>query len=58
MKVKDVIQTLDNIDTCRQVLYGADDQEGTYITSDIVDLLQKILTAHEELIVQMEVVKK
>ena len=58
MKVKDVLETLDNINEVRQVLYSASEEEGTHVTPDIVELIQKLINSYEADILQFDVIKR
>lgn len=55
MKVSDIIETFDNMDTVRQVLFSASD-EGTFITKDIVDTIEKIFDDYERDLLTLDVV--
>ena len=55
MKVKDILDTLDNINEVRQVLYSAND-EGTFISKDIVNLVEKIFGDYERDLLVLDVI--
>ena len=57
MKVKDVLQTLDLILTCKQQLFMADVENGVNIEHDIAQQLISLLDEYETLITNMEVHK-
>lgn len=57
MKVSEIIETFDDIDTVRQVLYSAND-EGTFISKDIVDTIEKIFGDYETYLLSLDVIHK
>jgi len=57
MKVKDVLDTLNGIDDVRQVLFSTTD-EGTFISKDIVELIQKLLGDYERDILALDVIHR
>lgn len=57
MKVNNIIETLDDINTVRQVLFSAND-EGTFITKDIVDTIEKIFGDYERDLLALDVIRK
>lgn len=57
MKVRDIIDIIDDIGTVRQVLFSAND-EGTFITKDIVDTIEKIFGDYERDLLALDVIHK
>ena len=57
MKVKDMLDTLDNINEVRGVLYSAND-DGTFITKDVVKLIEKIFGDYERDLLALDVIHK
>lgn len=58
MKVKDILDTIDNIQEVEQILLSADAEEGTHITYETVLMIRKLLHEYESDILHLDVIHK